>query len=126
MSTAATDAAKNDPAYIASQAQQQMEAKKQTALLSASSLTGADKVKALVDAGLVDEAKSASSNLPSVSVSSPLGSVVNVGGTPVQVSGVRLERNPRWKLGQVGFYNNVVYGKNLITGEVVKVLEQEA
>ena len=130
MSAAAADAARNDPAYIASQAQQQMEAKKQTALLSASSLSGADKVKTLVDAGLVDEAKAASANLPSVSVSSPVGSVVNVGGTPIQVVEVKKEQNgPRkWRI-DTGFYreyNNVVYGKNLITGEVVKVLEQEA
>lgn len=130
MSAAALQAAQNDPAYIASQAQQQMEAKKQTALLSASSLSGADKVKTLVDAGLVDEAKSAASNLPSVSVSSPVGSVVNVGGTPVQVVEVKKEQNgPRkWRIdrGYYRDYNNVVYGKNLITGEVVKILEQEA
>lgn len=130
MSAAAAQAAQNDPAYIASQAQQQMEAKKQTALLSASSLSGADKVKTLVDAGLVDEAKAASANLPSVSVSSPVGSVVNVGGTPVQVVEVKKEQNgPRkWRIdtGYYRDYNNVVYGKNLVTGEIVKILEQEA
>lgn len=130
MSVAAAQAAQNDPAYIASQAQQQMEAKKQTALLSASSLSGADKVKTLVDAGLVDEAKAASANLPSVSVSSPVGSVVNVGGTPVQVVEVKKEQNgPRkWRIdtGYYRDYNNVVYGKNLVTGEIVKILEQEA
>lgn len=130
MSDAAIQAAQNDPAYIASQAQQQLEAKKQTALLSASSLNGAEKVKTLVDAGLTAEAKAAAADLPGVSVSSAVGSVVNVGGTPVQVVEVKKEQNgPRkWRVdrGYYRDYNNVVYGKNLITGEVVKVLEQEA
>lgn len=117
MSDAATQAALNDPAYIASQAQQQLEAKKQTALLSASTLSGASKVKALVDAGLLEEAKGVAATLPAASISSPVGSIVNSGGVPVEIVENKVE----------GYYRNyetVVYGRNLITGEIVEIVRK--
>lgn len=118
MSDAATQAALNDPAYIASQAQQQLEAKKQTALLSASSLSGASKVKALVDAGLPEEAKGVAATLPAASISSPVGSIVNSGGVPVEIVENKVEQTGGRK------WDAVVYGRNLITGEIVEIVRK--
>ena len=108
MSAAALQAAQNDPAYIASQAQQQMEAKKQSSLLNASSLQGVDKIKTLFDAGLMDEARAAASNLPKTG---GVGDIVNYNGSPVKISSAR--RDPI--LGQTLFE-----AQNILTGETVR------
>lgn len=125
MADAAAAAAQNDPAYIASQAQQQLEAKKQTALLQASSLTGSAKVKALVDAGMPEEAKGVAATLPAASFSSPVGSVVNSGGVPVEITGNKVEqvgaRKWRYDEGYYRDHDSVLYGRNLLTGEVVEI-----
>lgn len=122
MSDAAVKAAQNDPAYIASQAQQQLEAKKQTALLSASSLQGIDKIKMLHSAGLTEEAQAATATLPAFSAGASTGSIVNNGGTPFlitsnQVRGVSRSGIP----GLMGQKDKIreVYGQNLLTGETV-------
>lgn len=108
MSDAAVKAALNDPAYIASQAQQQLEAKKQTSLLNASSLGGADKIKSLFNAGLVDEARSATSSLPTTG---NVGDVVNREGHPVKIA--KANRQP--------FTNHTLYeGTDILTGETVR------
>jgi hypothetical protein len=125
MSSAALQAAQNDPAYIASQAQQQMEAKKQTALLNASNLTGADKAKALYSAGLTEEAEAATGSLPSLSAGTPSGSIVNSGGVPVRVTSNNVRRVSRG--GVSGFFGQTdkireIYGVNLYTGERVLLL----
>lgn len=122
MSDAAVKAAQNDPAYIASQAQQQLEAKKQTALLSASSLQGIDKIKMLHSAGLTEEAQAATATLPAFSAGASTGSIVNNGGTPFlitsnQVRGVSRSGIPGF-MGQKDKIREV-YGQNLLTGETV-------
>jgi hypothetical protein len=110
MSDAATQAAQNDPAYIASQAQQQMEAKKQTALLSASNLQGLEKIKAFSGAGLMDEAKAETARLPTTG---GVGQVVNFNGTPVQIT----KATPNSMTRMTAFE-----GQNILTGEIVRYL----
>lgn len=114
MSDAATQAAQNDPAYIASQAQQQMEGKKQTALLSASNLSGANKIKSLISAGLNDEAITESKFLPNVNSNSSVGQIVNAWGYPVEVTSV----TPKQALNGTRLE---IYGKNLITGQIAPI-----
>lgn len=122
MSDAAAQAAANDPALIASRAQQQMEAKKQTALLSASSLQGVDKIKALYSAGLTEEAQAATATLPAFNAGAPAGTTVNNGGTPFLVVSNQIKKVSRSGiLGLMGQKDKIreVYGQNLLTGETV-------
>lgn len=121
MSDAATQAAQNDPAYIASKAQQQMEAKKQTSLLSASSLTGANKIKSLISSGLNDEAIAESKTLPKLNSNSSVGQIVNAWGYPVEVTSVTPQKDIPFGGPQVS-----IYGRNLITGQVVEIYRGRA
>ena len=99
-----------------------MEAKKQTVLLNASNLIGADKAKALYSAGLTEEAAAATRSLQSLSAGTPAGSIVNSGGVPVRVTSNKVRRVSRG--GVSGFFGQTdkireIYGENLYTGEHV-------
>lgn len=108
MSAAALQAAQNDPAYIASQAQQQMEAKKQSSLLNASSLQGPEKIKTLFDSGLTDEARTATLSLPKMGA---VGDVVNYNGSPVKIASARRDQ-------MIG--KTLYEAQNILTGETVR------